>query len=105
MFETEGATALPVEDVEGGTVGATAAVQTNTRSSQEILGKFVDEWPQGLGKEEIKSVAMFLCYHLVSKFSFTDTKAAEYAALMPNKSDRTVWWWRSRHMENDFEQG
>ena len=100
-FETEGTTTGPVEGVEGGTAGAIGPVQTDTKSSQEILGKFVEEWLQVLGKEEVKSVAMFLCYHLVSMFSFTETKAAEYAALLLNKSDRTVRRWRSGLIEND----
>ena len=34
-------------------------------------------------------------------FSFTETKAAEYAALMLNKSDRTVRRWRSGLIGND----
>ena len=49
----------------------------------------------------MKLVVMFLCYHLVSMFSFTETKAAEYAALMLNKSDQTVRRWRSGLIEND----
>ena len=97
-FETE---EVAAESVEGGPVGARASAQTSNMSSQEILGKFVDEWLQVLGKEELKSVAMFLCYHLVGLFSFTDTKAAEYAALMLGKSDRTVRRWRSGVVEND----
>ena len=44
---------------------------TTSKSSQEILSKFVDERLQVLDKEETESVAMFLCYHLVSTFSFT----------------------------------
>ena len=87
------------EDVAS--VGATGSVETNTKSSHEILGKFVEEWLQVLGKEDMQSVAMFLCYHLVSMFSFTETKAAEYAAQMLNKSDRTVRRWRSSLIEND----
>ena len=34
-------------------------------------------------------------------FSFTDTKAAEYAAAMVKKSDRTVRRWRSGLIDND----
>jgi len=37
-----------------------------SESSQEILGHFVDERLQVLGKDEIKSIAMFLCFHLVT---------------------------------------
>ena len=60
---------------------------TTSKSPQEILSKFVDEWLQVLDKEETESVAMFLCYHLVGMFSF---KAAEYAATILNKNERTV---------------
>ena len=49
----------------------------------------------------MKSVAMFLCFHLVSTFSFTEIKAAEYTATMLNKNDGTVRRWRSRLIEND----
>ena len=52
---------------------------TTSKPSQEIFGKFVDKWLQVLDKEEAESVAMFLCYHLVGMFSFTETKAAECA--------------------------
>ena len=34
-------------------------------------------------------------------FSFTETKAAEYAAQMINRSDRTVRRWRSSVIDND----
>ena len=40
---------------------------TTSESSQEILGRFFDEWLQVLGKDEIKSIAMFLCFHLVTR--------------------------------------
>ena len=74
---------------------------TTSESSQETLGRFVDEWLQVLGKDEIKSIAMFLCFHLVTLFSFTETKAAEYAATMLKKSDRTVRRWRSALIDNN----
>ena len=79
------------------TISATEDAPTS-RASQEILGKFVDDW---LGKDDTRSLAMFLCYHLVSNFSFTETKAAEFAATMLKKSDRTVRRWRSGLIEND----
>ena len=79
----------------------TGDTATTSKASQEILGKFVDEWIQVLDKEEMVSVAMFLCYHLVSMFSFTETKAAEYAATMLNKNERTVRRWRNAVVSND----
>ena len=63
---------------------------TTSKSSQEILGKFVDKWFQVLDKEETESVAMFLCYNLVSMFSFTETKASQSAATMLKKNVRSV---------------
>ena len=98
--ETEGAAET---DVDTDTAMATGPDDTPTTSgpSQEILGRFVDEWLQVLGKDEIKSIAMFLCFHLVTFFSLTETKAAEYAATMLKKSDRTVRRWRSALIDND----
>ena len=82
-------------------VGATGSIENNTKTSQEIMGKFVEEWLQVLGKEDMKSMAIFLCYQLVGMFSFTETKAAEYAAQMINKSEITVRRWRSSLIDND----
>ena len=69
---------------------------TLSKPLQEILCKFVDKWLQVLDKEEMASVAMFLCYHLASTFSFTETKAAECAANMLNKGER----WRNAVVRN-----
>ena len=74
---------------------------TTSKSSQEILGKFVDEWLQVLDKEETESVAMILCYYLMGMFSFTETKAADCAATMLNKNERTVRRWRNEVVRNN----
>ena len=58
------------------------------------LQKYAEDWLQTLDKEGIKSVSLFLCYHLVHIISFTETKAAEHAAAMVKKSDRAVRQWR-----------
>ena len=47
---------------------------TTSGSSQEILGRFVDEWLQVLGKDEIKSIAMFWCFHLITLFAIWNGK-------------------------------
>ena len=86
------------EDMDNVSAGDSA---TTLKLSQEILGNFVDEWLQVVDKEEIESVTMFLCYHLVSTFSFTETKAAEYAAEMLNKGERTVQRWRNEVVRHD----
>ena len=54
-------------------------------------------------------IPLFLCYHFVHAFSFTETKAAEYAASMMKKSDRTARRWRSALINDgvlpELEQG
>ncbi len=82
---------------------ATESDPTNTLTSQEIMKKFVEEWLQAMGKDDVKSIAIFLCYQLVDMFSFTETKAAEYAAQMINRSDRTVRRWSTSLIENNGE--
>ena len=44
---------------------------------------------------------MFLCYVLVAKFQYTETRAAEYAAELIHKSDRTVRQWHTDLVAND----
>ena len=83
------------------TTAETTAVHSTPRTSQDILGDFAEDWLETLDKDEIKSVSLFLCYHFVHAFSFTETKAAEYAASMMKKSDRTVRRWRSALIDND----
>ena len=80
--------------------GASPA-REQTRTTQEILGIFAEEWLETVDKEELKSLAMFLCFQLVKQFEFTKTKAAEYTATMLNKSEQTVRRWRSALVEND----
>ena len=69
--------------------------KTSKTSSENLLKT---GWK--LDKEEIKSVSLFLCYHLVHMFSFTETRAAEHAANMVKKSDRSVRRWRSEVIDN-----
>jgi hypothetical protein len=57
-------------DVSGVEEVMAADPESSSKTSQDILGKFVEDWLETLGKEEIKSVSLFLCYHLVHMFSF-----------------------------------
>ena len=75
--------------------------ESSSKTSQDILGKFAEDWLETLGKEDIKSVSLFLCYHLVHMFSFTETRATEHAATMVKKCSRTVRRWRSEVIGND----
>ena len=88
-------------DVSGLEGVMAADPESSSKTSQDILGKFVEDWLETLDKEEIESVSLFLCYHLVRMFSFTETRAAEHAATMVKKSDRSVLRWRSEVINND----
>ena len=93
----EGANLSAMEGVMEGDLVADSSPKT----SLIILGKFVEDWLETLDKDETKSISLFLCYHLVNMFSFTETKAAEYAASMLKKNERTVRRWRSGLIDND----
>ena len=54
-----------------------------------------------LDHEDKKLLAIFLCHNLATVFSFTETHAAEYAAKMVYKSDRTVRKWLSDLVSNN----
>ena len=91
------------------TTAETTAVDSTPRTSQDILGDFAEDWLETLDKNEIKSISLFLCYHFVHAFCFIETKAAEYAASMIKKSDRTARRWRSELIDDvvlpESEQG
>ena len=102
-----------LEDIRGTggekTTAETTAVDSTPRTSQDILGDFAEDWLETLDKNDIKSISLFLCYHFVHAFSFIETKAAEYAASMMKKSDRTARRWRSASIDDgvlpELEQG
>ena len=82
-----------LEDIPGtGGKQTTAETTVNStqRTPQEILKDFAEDWLETLDKDEIKSISLFLCYHFMHAFSFTETKAGECAASLVKKSDRTV---------------
>ena len=64
---------IPITGDEETTAGTTA--DSTRRSPQEILEDFAEDWLETLDKDEIKSISLFLCYHFMDAFSFTETKA------------------------------
>ena len=64
------------------------------------LEQHVEEWVCSLDRDDTISLGLFVAFHLEHMLSFTATKAAEYAAIMLGKSERTVRQWRSDFMEN-----
>jgi capsule polysaccharide export protein KpsE/RkpR len=68
---------------------------------KETLQDFVDEWVQSLDREDKKGLAMPLCSTLVNELAFTETKAAEFAAKIVHKADRTIRQWRTDLISNN----
>ena len=56
------------------TTAETTAVDSTPRTSQDILGGFAEDWLEILDKNEIKSKALFLCYHFVDAFPLLKLK-------------------------------
>ena len=84
-----------------------------TEDMQEEAGaaveQFVEDWVLSLNHEDTISLSLFLTFHLAQLLNFTSTKAAEYAAIMVGKSDRTIRQWRADFEANkaipDSQQG
>ena len=70
-----------------------------TEDMREDLGateeQFVENWALSLYRDDTVSLALFLTSHLTHLLNFTSTKAAELAAIMIGKSDRTIRQWRT----------
>ena len=66
-----------LEDIPGTGGEETTAwttVDSTQKTHQEMLGDFAEDWLETLDKDEIKSISLFLCYHFMHVFSFTELK-------------------------------
>ena len=73
-----------------GTAETATEDASEERTAHEILCQFSEEWLKVLDRDDKKSLVLFLCYNLTCYFKLNNTQAAEMAAQMVNKSDRTV---------------
>ena len=64
---------------------------------------FCEEWVSHLGRDDLVSLSLFLCFQLSRHLGVGETKAAELSALMIGKSDKTVREWRKSFYEHDGE--
>lgn len=64
------------------------------------LEQYIEDWLCSLDREDTVSLGIFLAFQLEHLLNFTATKAAEHAAIMIGKSERTVRSWRSDFMEH-----
>ena len=61
----------------------------------DYLLEFSQQWLTELDNENIRSLSIFLVYHLVKYFKFTWTNAEKYAARAVGKGERSIRRWRS----------
>ena len=101
VSEETGSVLEDIPGTGGEETTAETTVHSTQRTPQEIRKDFAEDWLETLDKDEIKSISLFLCYHFMHAFSFTETKATECVASMVKKSDRTVRRWRSALINND----
>lgn len=66
-----------------------------------ITENFCDDWVLTLGQEDRVSLGLFICFQARNVLSFGETKAAEHAALMIGRNEKTTREWRAKFFEND----
>ena len=101
VSEETGSVLEDIPSIGGEETTAETTVHFTQRTPQEILKVFAEDWLETLDKDEIKSISLFLCYHFIHTFSFTEPKLAECGTSMVKKSNRTVRRWRSALINND----
>ena len=91
---------IPQPREEAGQSGLQSGEDVSDVSPLEVLEEYVESWVQSLDHEDRKSVSMLLCLVLVKELSFTETRAAELAANVLKKNDKTVHRWRTDLIAN-----
>lgn len=82
------------------TLHLTPAEEELKNNPELKLELYVDEWVTSLDRDDNISLGLFLTYNLENALQYPSTKAAECAAIMLGKSERTVWQWRTDFLEN-----
>lgn len=67
------------------------------------LEHFLEEWVLHLDRDDKISLSLFISFHLEKMFNFTQTSAVEYAAIMLDRSERTIRQWRTDFVDNNGE--
>ena len=88
-------------DTDDETLDPSFDLDTRVRSDCEhIIDTFCEVWVCQLERDDMVSLAVFLCFQLAKHFKLGETKAAELSALMTGKSDKTVREWRKYFCDN-----
>ena len=90
-----GTAAPSVSQVSHLTGYETSTEASTLRLASEIVCQFSDDWVMVLDSDDRESLAIFLCHNLAVHFNLNATESSKIAALMIDKSDRTVRQWQT----------
>ena len=68
--------------------------------SEHMTERFCEDWVSHLDRDDLVSLGLF---QLASHLNLGETKAAELASAMINKSDKTIREWRTHFFQNEGE--
>ena len=89
-----GSAAPSVSQVSHLTGYETSTEASTLRLASEIVCQF-SEWVMVVDSDDRKSLAILLCHNLAVHFNLNATESSKTAALMTDKSDRTVRQWQT----------
>ena len=69
--------------------------------ADHIAETFCEEWVSELDRDDRVALGLFLCFQMTRHLDIKETRAAELAGMMIEKSDKTVREWRKQFFEND----
>ena len=91
-------------DIDDESVDPTFDLESSLLSDTDYMVEdFCDDWVSHLDRDDLVSLGLFLCFQLSKHFDIGETKAAEVAGMMINKSDRTVHDWRTHFYTSNGE--
>ena len=70
---------------------------------EHMIEHFCEDWISNLDRDDLVSLALFLCFQLTSHLNVGETKAAELASIMNNRSHKTIREWRTIFFQNEGE--
>ena len=71
--------------------------------SDYMVERFCEDWISHLDRDDRVSLGLFLSFQLANHLKLGETKAAELASIMINKSDKTIREWRAHFFLNEGE--
>ena len=91
-------------DTDNEDVDPSFDLDASTKSDGDYMVKyFCENWISHLDQDNLVSLGLFLSSQLANHLNIGNTKAAELASAMMNKSDKTIREWRAHFFANEGE--